>query len=271
MEGGVMGEQDLESGLRLAAATARTVDAVERGRKAASMLRDEARDTTGELIDELCDSVQAARRQVVRLGFDLHDEGLQDVVALRNDLTLFRRQLIDVLADSQDRQRIVGRVDDFLARVHRLDDVLREVVGAASVRDRMGQSLTRTLAEIVEASAGVEVESTFDPDLDTCGLTVTQRVAVVRVVQNALGNVVQHSGASSAVVDVRCAESAVEVEVTDDGNGFDVEEAWQRAERDHRFGLASMRERVHLLGGDFSLTSRPGGPTRVFVRLALPE
>jgi len=222
----------------------------------------------GELIDELCDAVQASRRQVLRLGFDLHDEGMQDVVALRNDLALFRTQILSALDESQERRRIVGRVDDFLARVVSLDGALRQVAGSASVSDRIGQSLTRALTEIVEASVGVAIDSTFDPALDTYGLTASQRIAIVRIVQNALGNVVQHSEASSATVEVRCLPTGVEVEVVDNGKGFDVDEARLRAERESRFGVSSMRERVELLGGHFSLTSSPGGPTRVFARLA---
>jgi signal transduction histidine kinase len=264
----VTGQPDLERDLQLAASTAKAADAVERGRRAAAASRDEHREATGELIDELCDAVQAARRQVLRLGFDLHDEGMQDVVALRNDLVLFRTQLLSVLDESRERSRIVGRVDDFLARVISLDVALRQVAGAASVSERIGQSLSQALTEVVEASVGVAIDSTFDPDLDAYDLSASQRIAILRIVQNAVGNVVQHSGAFTASVEVRCLPTGVEVEVIDDGNGFDVDEARQRAERESRFGVSSMRERVELLGGHFSLTSRPGGPTRVFVRLA---
>jgi signal transduction histidine kinase len=68
-------------------------------------------------------------------------------------------------------------------------------------------------------------------------------------------------------VTIRTAAGSVEIEVLDDGQGFDVDEARGSAAERRRLGLLSMRERVRLLGGTFDVTSRDGGPTCVFAQL----
>src|SRR5262249_8781902 len=105
------------------------------------------------------------------------------------------------------------------------------------------------------------------PDLDSFDLTDTQRITLVRVVQSALSNVVQHSGATTATVVVRETPTALEVEVVDDGRGFDVEPTLQNATTEGRLGVEGMRLRAALVRGEFTVESRVGGPTRVFFQL----
>lgn len=256
-------ERDLEAELRRAASVSKPSRVVEEGRATANDLRDDGRAALGEIVDELCDALQASQRQIAQFGFDLHDQGMQEVVALRNDLQLFRDQLVSVLDESEDRRRLLGRVDDFLARASSLDGSLRGVAASANTVGVAGQALSETLAEIVDDST-VSVETIIDPAIDEVDLTEPQRVTIIRVVENALANVVQHSGAQFAHLHVRCVPEGIEVEVVDDGRGFDVEQALARAPADRRFGLTGMQERIRVLGGTLSLTSRPGGPTRVF-------
>jgi signal transduction histidine kinase len=76
---------------------------------------------------------------------------------------------------------------------------------------------------------------------------------VYRVVQEALNNVVKHARADSARVSIRAADEVLEIEVEDDGVGFDVDMATGG------FGLAGMRERISLAGGTLEIRSGDGG------------
>jgi signal transduction histidine kinase len=263
------GGPDLDRDLRLAATSARDASARARARELATALREEGADEAmADLLEELCDDAEGARRQVARLGFDLHDGAMQELVALRNDLRFFRGQIMDVLEENENQRRVVGRVDDFLARVESLDTALRDVAVATQVPWVVTESLAAALAAV--ADVGLEscsVQATLDPDLDDCRLTDSQKIAIVKVVQSALDNVLQHSGARTAQVAVTCTPSGVAGEVVDDGKGFDVNEALVRAVEHRRLGLLGMRERNRLLGGTFSITSRAGGPTRVAFEL----
>ena len=79
-------------------------DSLSRGRRLAGELRTEGEQDVADLIEELCADVEGVRRHIARVGFDLHDEGLQDLTALRNDLHLFRAQISLVLGSSSDRR-----------------------------------------------------------------------------------------------------------------------------------------------------------------------
>src|SRR5262249_55115966 len=86
------------------------------------------------------------------------------------------------------------------------------------------------------------------------------------VVQEALSNVKKHAAARSVVVRIETVKGALEVEVEDDGAGFD-SSATREYLRRGKVGLASMRERTELGSGTFTLRSRPGGGTTVTARL----
>jgi signal transduction histidine kinase len=255
--------------LSMAAALASRIgDPLSRGRRVATELRTGLHMPLAELIDELCDDLERVSRQFLRLGLDLHDEALQDLAALRNDLGLFHDQVSSAFEASDSRSRVVGRVDDFLARVINLDRVLRGVMASAEGAPVLRHPLSVTLESVVDAYPGsCEVESVLDSTLDHSDLTDSQCIALVRIVQSALANVAQHSEATRACVTVECREQTVRTEIVDNGIGFDVDEAFQRALAERRLGLVGMAERVRLLGGTFSVVSGPGGPTHVFFEL----
>jgi signal transduction histidine kinase len=94
--------------------------------------------------------------------------------------------------------------------------------------------------------------------------------ACYRVAQEALTNVLRHAWARNVWVDLRQDEEGVELTVRDDGAGFDVAAARQRAVHGGSLGLLGMQERVELLGGTFAVESIPGDGTTVRLRLAAP-
>lgn len=202
-----------------------------------------------------------------RLGLDLHDEALQDITALRNDLQHFRVQISDRGSDGDLRRHAAGRVDDFLARVKGVDEALRELVAPTRRSSALVLPLAAMLETIVEDYSGPgHVTLHLPPGLDACALTDSQRIATVRVVQSALANIAQHSGAVNASITVRCSAEALECEISDDGHGFDVD-----ADSENRLGLSGMRERVALLGGTLDVWSVPEGPTTIAFRLPGPR
>lgn len=262
------GEIAATEGVVLPAAMHLPLDSLDRGRGLAEKLREDGDPAAAQIVDELCNDVEDSRRKVARVGLDLHDEGLQDLAALRHDLHFFREQLSLALETPADRAKIVARVDDFLARVVSLDLVLREVAVSTQATTTLRAPLSVTLEQLVESYPGdCVVELSLDPDLDGYGLSDSQQITIARVVQSALSNILTHSHAKTASVAVRGREHDVETEIVDDGVGFVVEDGLHHAVEERRLGLLGMHERVQLLGGTFTLMSRPGGPTRVLFRL----
>ena len=87
------------------------------------------------------------------------------------------------------------------------------------------------------------------------------QLVVYRVAQEALSNAARHSRAERIAVGLRRAGDGVELDVSDDGRGF----AFEESERG--LGIAGMRERALLLGGDLTIESRPGRGTTVSLRV----
>jgi signal transduction histidine kinase len=114
-------------------------------------------------------------------------------------------------------------------------------------------------------------ETTLDLDdrLDEAELTDSQRIALIRVVQSALANVARHSGAATAAIEIRVAPEGLRATVSDDGCGFDVDDALRAAADRGCVGLGGMRERVRLLGGEFAVASARGEGTAI--RIVLPR
>jgi signal transduction histidine kinase len=105
------------------------------------------------------------------------------------------------------------------------------------------------------------IEGTFDT------LSASQRIAILRIVQESLANVREHAAATSVTVALEQLSDGVRLRVADDGAGFDVSQTVVAAARRGRLGLVGMSERVRLLGGSFSLTSTPSGGTEICVTL----
>ena len=88
---------------------------------------------------------------------------------------------------------------------------------------------------------------------------------LLRIGQEALANAARHARADEIKVDLQFGNGVVRLSVQDDGCGFDVEHAAQAASG--HFGLAGIRERVHNLGGELSLLSRPGQGSELVVEV----
>jgi signal transduction histidine kinase len=205
--------------------------------------------------------VSAGEQRLMRIGFDLHDGPIQDVLALGADIAHLREQVYPFILDTH-RERAAGRFDDLLARTVELDRQLREISRSLESRSIVSRPLGETLHREVDTFAertGIDarLEIRGDPE----SLTSAQRIAVYRAIQESLSNVREHSGASTVEIRLRMRRSSIEVRVVDDGHGFEVGRALARAAQRGRLGIVGIGERVRMLGGSFEIDSAPGGPT----------
>jgi len=208
--------------------------------------------------------VAAGERRLVRLGFDLHDGPLQEIVALAEELRSAAAQISLVIpADYRDRAR--GRFNDVQARLVALDESLREI--AHSIRSTT--AVARPVADAVESelralenTTGIDTSLKVEGDLS--GLSDSQKIVLFRVVQEALSNVRKHSEAKGVSVLLSSRRTFVDLTITDNGCGFD-----PRRLATDRLGLAGISERVRLLGGAVEIETSPGKGT--IVRATLPQ
>ena len=213
--------------------------------------------------------VSASERRLVRLGLDLHDGPLQELVGFADEVRLARSQVGELVGDG-DRARVAGRFDDLEARLLELDRVLREVVHAARPTSAVERPLEHALrTELERLAHGSDVAVDLQVDGDLTELTDSQKITLFRVAQESLSNARKHSGARSVQVRLRGAPGHITLTVSDDGCGFDQAEAARRAVGRARVGLGGVAERVRLLGGDVAIASAPGAGT--CVRATLPR
>jgi signal transduction histidine kinase len=204
--------------------------------------------------ERLRHSLEAAERERRHWARELHDETLQGLGGLRMLLSSGRK--------SDDPAALRQVVDTAIERLGRDIESLRTLITELrpAALDELGLApAIESLTSRVSAVEGVGVDLQLDvgdrrlsPELET---------TVYRIVQEALSNVAKHSGAERVRVRVERTYTAVEVEVADDGRGFDIE---QRAEG---FGLVGMRERTALAGGHMDVSSSPEG---TMVRASFP-
>jgi signal transduction histidine kinase len=216
-----------------------------------------------ELLGRLLRKVIAAQEEErKRLARELHDETSQQLTALGMQLDLIGRALTTDAALSTrlaDTRQLVGRMVDDLHRViYDLRPSMLDDLGLLPAIRWYAERLTKR---------GIAVQFEFPetpPDLSP-----EARIALFRVVQEALSNVERHARAETVLVACDVSSRELTIEVEDDGVGFEPEEMRQPRESGQGLGLLGMRERLALLGGTCAVESQPGHGTRVVIRVPL--
>jgi len=212
---------------------------------------------------------QSAERRLRRLGFDLHDGPVQDVLALGAEMTRLSEQLGELDLGERPRKLLDGRMEDLQAYLLTIESDLREFCSSLESPVLVSRPFEDALSGAVwtfTSKSDVQPSVLIEGDVDS--LTDTQRITLYRIVQEALSNICDHSQATEVSVALRVLNSHIALEITDDGVGFDVDAALVEAAHRGRIGLLGMMERVRLIGGDLQIRSRPGGPTKLQVKLA---
>jgi signal transduction histidine kinase len=211
---------------------------------------------------------EACERRLVRLGLDLHDGPLQNVAGITGDLKLLRHRLEQIGANGADNRNLLGSVGDLEARLAAIDTELRDLSHSLESPAIAKRPFAEVLSGEVDAfRRRCDISLALELSGELTGLTASQRIALVRIVQESLSNIREHSCARDVRVTVCCGRDRLVAEIVDDGCGFDVAETLLDAGRRGRLGLVGVSERARLLGGSCEIQSRPGGPTTVAVEL----
>ena len=201
---------------------------------------------------------EAERRHIAR---ELHDEIGQVLTGLKLTLELSVRVPPDQVAPSL--QQAHSLVNELMARARSLSLDLRP-----AMLDDLG--LLPTLLWYIEHfSARTRVRVNFKSSgLDGRRFASEVETAAYRIAQEALTNVARHSEIDEATVRVWADERMLTVQIEDQGKGFDPEVVLIAHDRS---GLAGMRERAVLLGGQLTLESRPGAGVRLTAELSVDD
>jgi PAS domain S-box-containing protein len=236
----------------------RAAPAVERARLLETVR--EGRERQKALSHRLLTAQEEERR---RLAVELHDELGQILTAVKISLASLDRLPGGATAPAPLRDTIAS-VDQAMERVRDLALDLRP-----SVLDDLGlPAALRWYVDRFARTAHVEAHLTIDA---VPHLAAELETVCFRVAQEALTNVARHAHARHVWVDLHLLPGGLELDVRDDGQGFNTTTARGHALGGASVGLLGMQERVALVGGEFELRSAPGDGTRVRVRFAVGD
>ena len=225
----------------------------------------------GFTVNGLLDSLAAERKRIQELGEEvvfaqdaerarvsreLHDSIAQTLAAVR-----FQLAAASTDADPDTRNRIAAASSLVSAAMEEVKNVSYAL--HPRVAEDLGlEAALDMLARQVEERSGVSVRVTTD----IAGRPIPSNVSATlfRVVQEAVRNIEMHSHAKSATVSVVGRDGSIQVQVSDDGRGFDPSSVATPAARS---ALASVKDRVTLAGGILRIDSVPNGGTRVTAEL----
>ena len=221
----------------------------------ARMLGNQAALAVGNALLRLHAAEDAAAQERARIAGDLHDS----VTQLMFSANLTAEALPNLLeSDSSECTRSLAQLRSLTTQaLAEMRALLLELRPAALGDSGLGQ----VLQPLVAASSGrgrlpIRLSVEAEPELPE-----EVKAGIYRVVQEALNNVIRHSGACSAEVTLSRHRRGVSVQVVDDGKGFDPEQVTPG-----HMGLAIMRERAAAIDAHLDIDAAPEGGTRVCVR-----
>lgn len=195
--------------------------------------------------------IQQHEEERRRISLALHDETAQVFSALKLQLGLLRERAAREL--TPDFDRMVELVDEGLHGIRSVTQDLRP-----SLLDDLGLvPALRSLAADFETRTRIAVAVDAPEALPR--LPPDSELALFRALQEALSNVARHSGAHRAAVRIAAKDDGVTMTVTDEGKGFGGVPDLDRLESGGHLGLAGMRERIGVVGGDVDLSETAGG------------
>ncbi len=205
---------------------------------------------------------RAQEEERKRIARELHDDTAQLLLSLSRQLDNFirneenySREQISFLKDIQ------GQVNKGVQSVHRYAQDLRP-----SLIDDLGlmaalRSLVKSTREYTEIEINLKVKG------KERRLHSEVEMLLYRVIQEALNNVWKHSQATESHIDIRFTEKQVDVNISDNGIGFELSDTINDLTQTGKLGLIGMQERARLLGASLSFDSSPGKGTCVHISL----
>jgi len=189
---------------------------------------------------------------------ELHDDVGQNLAALKLQMQSMSKRLNRDQGDLKDEcQAALGFIDRIIESTRHLSRSLSPAVLEDLKLCGTIQWMLRDFqryAAVATSAAMDDIDPLFSPD---------QQLIIYRLLQEVLHNVHKHARARSVTLTVRRKARQVEIQVCDDGRGFDVDQALNRSAAERGLGLAALEERSHMLGGRLEIHSEPGGGTRI--------
>ena len=208
----------------------------------------------------LLDSMEEERK---RIASELHDSIGQDLLIIKNRALL-------ALEDIKNKKNTKEQLDEISETASLAIQETREI--SYNLRpyqiDRLG--LKKAIESIFNRAAGTTA-ITFTSDIDPIDNLVQKEmeIHVYRIIQECVNNILKHANASKCDVVIKHWHDRLNIDVKDNGIGFNMTE--KKSQESRGFGLHGILERTRLLGGAVKIESSPGNGTRILITIKTYE
>lgn len=232
--------------------------ASEQAQQSNQMLEANVKERTNQLRRALGQVISAQEAERKRVARDLHDVLAQEMVILTRRLETARRKLNSGTLNPAELEELTSIARTNLDSIRQISRALRP-----SVLDDLGlgPALSWAAGELTERS-GIHVEL----DIDTKNLEIDDEKTLLlfRAAQEAFANIDRHSKATRASLSLTHSDGMVQMQVKDNGRGFDMPKSVSELVNQGHLGIIGMLERVELVGGTLEIESKTGGVSDQF-------
>lgn len=197
-----------------------------------------------------------------RLARDLHDDTIQSLIALNQQIQLAQMGAPDeeTTARLATMQQMAEQIVADLRRLTRdLRPIYLEDLGLIPALEMLARDM----------SQAIDAPVSFETTGEERRLPSNAELALYRIAQEALSNVARHADADKANLRLEYTEKEVHLVVSDDGKGFNVPESPAEMAPAGHFGLLGVQERAEAIGARLQIESTPGQGTRLQVSLSV--
>ncbi len=207
--------------------------------------------------------------ELQRIVLDIHDGPVQNLFAALSQLSVLRARMAALSEAPAECAPALTRAIGLLELS--LNDI-RSLIGAFHAPEFAGRGLAEIVEDLAvqhETLTGGAVTLEIVGRLPDVSLLI--KIALYRILQEALSNIHRHAGVDAATVRVWAEDDRLCLEVIDHGRGFQPPplSGPEATERHEHIGLRGMRERAALVNGEIGVDSRPGEGTRVRAEIPL--
>ena len=212
-------------------------------------------------------ALTAQEEERKRIARELHDEtsqaltsltlSLQAIIGMAEMKGIEDEELLDMLRKTQSQA--VYAANEIVKLMKELRPTLLDELGMSAAIHRYAKDTLR--------AQGIDVAADFSGTDRRLPMEV--EVTLFRIAQGAIGNILEHSEAQKASINVECTDTECRMRIEDDGRGFDVSKLTEVESTGRGAGVFTMKERVKLVGGKCHIESQPGRGTRVVVNVPL--
>jgi len=199
----------------------------------------------------------------ISLAREIHDDLGQLLVALQIDAGLLKNKVIKIIP-LEDTSEIQPKFDNLVALIKNSIKTARNIMNDLRPELLEMHGLVGAAKEYLrEFEERHRISCEFEDDIYDVKMTPQQSLALFRILQEAMNNIVKHAKATLVRVQLQSSGNKIILQITDNGAGFDK----NNSGRQDSYGMIGMKERVILLEGELDITSEIGHGTTVRVEI----